>query len=399
MQYPQEIVIRSAFALAAFAAVTLSVPSAACADEFDWLYFPMYANDTAHAVHLRALAFRPDGLLSAATRYPRHGDETWPEQASKAGWYNYEERLIDCETGYFLETASALLDQSGAKLASRPATHAEQVSRLERQLSERANGRGWPNNGDVFLACAAASNAGFKKQRAARAAKAQPLFTDTSLIETLSADSEALLASARMRYDFSRIEKRRAASASELFDDMRAQFAAWRASVNGAYVPDARPGKLGEAAVLVEVNRQIRAARIEHVTLKSIKGAVIEHVQPDAAMQALETVRTDCEYGISVPVARKQKGALRASAVLPELVQRYAGNGEGEGPFGGYYLDTGAAALCQLVDQVRHARPEPVAMPENESGFAYGIEAGTLAKHATPAAMLLAIRAASRNAR
>lgn len=47
------------------------VPGAAQADEFDWVYFPMYVGDMAHAVDLRSLKVRPDGLLNAASRYPR----------------------------------------------------------------------------------------------------------------------------------------------------------------------------------------------------------------------------------------------------------------------------------------------------------------------------------------
>ncbi len=397
MRNPKEIFIRSALTTAAFAAITLLAAPHAFADEFDWLYFPMYANDTAHAVHLSSLKFRPDGLLSAATRYPRTNSEPWTEQESKAGWYNYDERLIDCETGYFLETSNALLGQDGAKLASRPKDHAQQVSRLEDQLREGA-GRRWPNNSDVFLACAAASSPTFKKQRAARAAKAPPLFSATSLIEVLSADSEALSATGRMRYDFSRIQKRPAASASELFDDMRAQYGAWRKSINAAFVPGAALGGRSDQAVLAEANRQIKEARVGHVTIKSIKGSLVEHVHPDAVMGALETSRTDCEYGVSVPVARQPKGPLNAKAVLPDILQRYSADAysEAEGPFGGFFLDSGAAALCQLLDQARHARAS--AEPDDESGFpfAFGLKPGALAQHATPAAMLLAIRAARR---
>jgi hypothetical protein len=397
MHYPKEIFIRSALTIAAFAASSLLAAPNALADEFDWLYFPMYANDTAHAVHLSSLKFRPDGLLSAATRFPRTGGEPWTEQESKAGWYNYDQRLIDCETGYFLETGSALLGQDGATLATRAQDHAQQVNRLEEQLREGA-ARRWPNNSDIFLACAAASSPTFRKQRAAKAAKAPPLFSATSLIEVLSADSEALSATARMRYDFSRIQKRRAASASELFDDMRAQYGAWRKSINAGFVPGASLGGRSDQAVLAEANRQIKESRAAQVTIKSIQGALLEHVQPEAYDGALETARTDCEFGVSVPVARQPKGTLGAQAVLPDILRRYgdAGHADAEGPFGGFFLDSGAAALCQLVDQVRHAGADPVAEPGDASGFPFGLKPGALAQQATPAAMLLAIRSARR---
>lgn len=423
--HAEEILIHSAFTRAvrpavrrpiacafagALAGITLIAAPLAYADEFDWVYFPMYPNDTAHAVHLSSLKFRPDGLLTAATRYPRTSGEPWTEQESKAGWYSYDERLIDCETGFFVETATSLLAHDGTRLATRAKQHDQQVSRLEMQLQESAAKR-WPHHSDIFLACAAASNPAFKKQRAAQAAKVQPLFSDTSIVEALSADNAPLLALARMRYDFSRIEKRPAALASDLFDEMRAQYLAWRKAINGAHVPGRAAS--GDDSVRADANRQLHEAGVQHLTIRSIEGAVIEHTYPGTVSRSagamagtwLESARTDCEYGISVPfaiqkIARDKKPRpstpLRARSVLPDIRERYAENPyrEADGPFGGFFLDPDAAALCQLVAGIRN--PSPTAAPDADTALAYGIEPGALAQQATPAAMLLAIRTAHR---
>jgi hypothetical protein len=421
-RHTEEIAIRSApipATCAALLACHLFAAPIACADEFDWVYFPMYANDSAHAVHLSSLKFRPDGLLSAATRYPRTGDEHWTAQESKAGWYTYDERLIDCETGFFAETASSLLGQDGAKVATRAEPHAEQVKRLEAQLQE-ANGKNWPNNSDVFLACAAASSPTFKKQRAIQAATVQALFSDRSLVTVLSADTAALSAMMRMRYDFSRIERKPAASAIELFQDMRSQYASWRRSINAAHVPVVAADEGRDQALRIKVNQRFEQARLKHVVLKSIKGAVLDYVypaEPDYRLYratepgglVLETTRIDCENGVAVPIARQSirpdgralpNAPLRVKAVMADIQQRYAVHGymDGEGPFGGHYLEEGPAAVCQLVAQARGAGVEEAAAPvEDESGFAYGIKPGALDQHATLAAMLLAIRDARRN--
>lgn len=428
-RHAEEIPIHSAFTSAVrpalrrplacvLASITLFAAPLACADEFDWVYFPMYPNDTAHAVHLGSLKFRPDGLLSAATRYPRTGGEPWTEQESKAGWYNYDERLIDCETGFFLETATSLLARDGARLASRAKGPEQQVERLETHLRESAERR-WPQQSDVFLACAAASSPTFKKQRAAQAAKVQPLFSDVSLIETLGADTAPLFALARMRYDFSRIAKRPAASASDLFHDMRGQYQAWRKATNGALGSAAvvAPGARGDDTVRAEANRQLDEAGALMLEITSIQGGIIEYRYPGATAffgidhaLRLESARTDCEYGISVPVAIQKlrtdgkpgsRSQLRAKAVLHEIERRYTQT-DAEGPFGGFSLDPDAANVCQLVADIRHPKPAAAADPklgldpDVRGALAYGIEPGALARHATPEAMLITIRAAQR---
>lgn len=210
----------------------------------------MYAGDTAHAVHLPALKFRPDGLLSAATRYPRHGDHGWTPEQSKAGWYSYSERLIDCETGYYVETAESLLDHDSATQVTRAVTRDEQIKYLTSQLQEQQ--RKWPKNSDVFLACAAASSPAFYKLRLLDAKKPPPLLSEVSLVEKLSGQSDALSALVTMKYDLGRLGKNKQAPASALFTDVRAHVLAWRRATNAMYMPHEANAR-ADAALLAKV--------------------------------------------------------------------------------------------------------------------------------------------------
>lgn len=401
----------------AAALLSVSLHPAVHADEFDWLYFPMYTGDTAHAVHLSVLKFRPDGLLSAGTRYPRHGDEEWTREESDAGWYSYAERLIDCETGFFLETADALLDRDSVRQVTRPTTKKAQVERLTGQLQ---SDKGWPKNSDVFLACAAASNPALRQQRAQRAKKPLPLLSATSLIETLSGDTAALSALVSMKYDFSRVARRKAATGADLFNDMRAQMLAWRRASNAPYQPRQADARADQAvlALIKQGDNEREVSAIER-----IQGPIVEHViehndfsflRSDAdARRSFDIMRTDCDNGLSVPVAYRKlhpDGRTRASAaqlarkVLPDIMRRYGQAGT-EGPFGGHQLDEAAAAVCAIVAGHRH----PAASDDEKSMAAdtleqafqrlpYGLTPALLEHAASPAAMLLAVRDARRKA-
>jgi hypothetical protein len=411
---------RAAPFAAALLATQLFAAPLASADEFDWVYFPMFKNDTAHAVHLRALKFRPDGLLSAATRYPRASHEAWPEEIAKAAWYDYAERLIDCETGFHVDTAQALLGQDGARLATQADKHALQVTRLEDEL--RKSDKRWPDNSEIFLACAAASNPSYRQRRAALAARTQPLWSDKSLVQTLIEQDAALIQTATLRYDFGPIERRRSASAADLFQDMRAQFARWRSAINAAYAPP-KAIPAADKALLKEANRQLAATGVPDIAIKSLKGSIIEHVVhsedsvhpfgQDATGRGglvLDTVRIDCAYGVSVAVARqvfspsgkqRSSGPLAARAVLADVKAQYqrAPDGQDGGPFGGHALDRGADAMCQLIDALRHPEAQQQQQQSEEPSapaLPYGLTRAALERHSTPAAMLLEIRAAQR---
>lgn len=390
------------------------------ADEFDWVYFPMYNNDSAHSVHLSHLKFRPDGLLRSASRYPRTSDEQWPEDISKVAWYGYEERLIDCETGFFVETSSSLLAQDGKRLISRPAEHKAQVARLEAQLTK--NSRSWPTQSEIFLACAAASNAKFRQKRAAQAAKPIPLFSDRSLVDILAEDTETLWAMKTMRFDFSRIGKKPSAPASALFDDMRAQYGQWRKNAFNVSVTarpaDARRDKAALAAMKARI-KELGAS----VQLRSVKGSVIEidamhdegdyYADGDAARVTMWTTRSDCARGVSVPVAqykmarRGKAGAskpLTVKAVLKDVMEQYGRSPEEPGRFGGPELEQVADAVCTLLDAPAPSKNPDLAADAVEENaetalpMAFGMKLETIAKQKDAAAMLLAIRAASRRA-
>lgn len=363
------------------------------ADEFDWLYFPMYTGDTAHAVHLKSLKFRPDGLLASATRYPRWNDD-WTGPESAAGWYNYSEHLIDCETGLFLETSHALLDIHGATLASKPTTRGQQIERLEPQLAERAGQ--WPDGGAIHLACAAASNPAFQRRRALAATKVQPLFSSRSLIDVLTADSHALREATERRFDVARFTQQPAAPASTLFDAMRAQAISWRKNTNAGHMPAAADAAR-DAAALAAANAKIQEAGLDHLVINRVTGDVIEFTYPKEhsllrfmpragqADQVQETARVDCAYSISLPVAQQtlkagKRGAvvpLKVKAVLPDVIERHERDSG---------MEDDAGTICNAIQIARYGHQEAGAAP-------------ALDAYPTPGALLLALRAHRRGAR
>jgi len=103
--------------LAILPACLLSLPAQASSSE--WLNFPMYSRDSAHAVHLKALKLRPDGLLEAASRYPGHNKEMWSAPENAQGQHEYERRLIDCQSGLHFTYETRLLARDGSVVASR----------------------------------------------------------------------------------------------------------------------------------------------------------------------------------------------------------------------------------------------------------------------------------------
>lgn len=394
---------------ALLAATTLSTAPLALADEFDWLYFPMYVNDTAHAVHLKRLRFRPDGLLSAAMRYPRTLDD-WSGPESQGGWYNYDESLIDCETGYAVRISTSLLDRNNETLASRQIDRSAQLDRLRSELMKESHP--WPTASDRFLACAAASNTTFQQRRAAAAAQVQPLFSDRSLIETLTADTQRLLKTAELRFDFGRMARKPAAQASDLFHDLRAQYTAWRRSFNAAYVLPAA-NVVDDTRVLALTKRVLRDAGYESVTVNGIVGNVVEHSYPskdfeyslgpdETAATLYERTLTDCESGISVPVARhlvkrRQARAATHLKIKDVLTDIRASHEQASGKL--FTMKAIAMTTCKAMASTWRPPVTLTATSEHrDERLPYEMDADAFAAAATPGAMLLAIRAAQRSA-
>lgn len=390
----------------------LAAPLASAADD-DYLFFPISATDNSRAIHLPSLAFSADGLLTASTRYPRSRSEGWlPDEASRAA-YNVDTRLIDCETGFYTETSAALHDKAGVQVAARSSPARQQSTQLEHQL-KRADSDIWPEPSDIFLACAAASSPNLKGQRAARAVKAQFVAPDPANPAQLE-DSKQLFTMARMRYDFSGLEKQPPASALALFGEMRAQHAAWRKSINTPYFP-AASDSVADAATLIKVNAAMRAAGLERIVVKGLRGTAFDQVyqadaarpgitqkQPAGAAFAIETAHTDCHSRLFMPFDQQifdNGGKLIASVqlnarqALAEMKRRYGPDADETDGFDGVAVAANAAVICSLVDAARY--PKSAAAPD---ALLYGMAPGALTKYQSAAEMLLAIRAARRTYR
>ena len=390
----------------------VGAPLANAADD-DYLFFPISATDNTRAIHLTSLVFSADGLLTSSTRYPRSRSEGWlPDEAGRAA-YNYDTRLIDCETGFYAETSTALLDQAGVQVASRNSPARQVSAQLEQQL-KRADSDNWPEPSDIFLACAAASSPTLKGQRAARAIKAQFVAPDSANPAQLE-DSKQLFTMARMHYDFSSLEKQPPAFALALFGEMRGQHAAWRKSINSPYFP-APSDSVADAATLAKVNAGMRAAGLERVVVKGLKGSAFDQVyqadaahpgiaqkQPPGAAFAIETAHTDCESRLFMPFDQQifdNGGKLIASVqlsakqALADMKRRYGADNDGAAGFDSVAIAANAGVICGLVEAARH--PKPAAAPD---ALLYGMAPGALSKQQSAAEMLLAIRAARRNYR
>jgi hypothetical protein len=131
----------------------------ASAETSRWLQFPMYPNDTAHAVDREALKMRPDGLLQSGARYPRADKSSWTDEQNQQAWYEYFERLIDCRTGMFLDTRYLLLDKQNKIVAEKSILPDEWIARIALKQSEIADYK-WPMMSEITMACLAAGNNG-----------------------------------------------------------------------------------------------------------------------------------------------------------------------------------------------------------------------------------------------
>ena len=387
-------------------------PIAGAADD-DYLFFPISATDNSRAIHLTSLAFSADGLLTSSTRYPRSRSEGWlPDESARAA-YNYDTRLIDCETGFYAETSTALLDQAGVQVATRKSPVRQLSTQLEQQL-KRPDSDNWPEPSDIFLACAAASSPTLKGQRAARAVKAQFVAPDPANPAQLE-DSKQLFAMASMRYDFSSLEKQPPPSALALFGEMRAQHAAWRKSINSPYFP-AAPDAAADTVTLAKVNAAMREAGLERIVVKGLRGTAFDQVyqadaahpgiaqkQPANAAFAIETAHTDCDSHLFMPFDQQifDNGGkliasvqLNAKQALADMKRRYGPDADVGAGFDGVAVAANAGVICKLVEAARH--PKPAAAPD---ALLYGLAPGALAQYQGAADMLLAIRAARRNYR
>lgn len=215
--------------------VSASLTSPICpAALADWLYFPMYERDTAHAVHWSALKFRDDGLLAVATRYPRHPGEPWTEEESRYGWYNYEKSLVDCQTGFTITLKKELLGQTGDVIAQREEpgkTLADWKADLPSQLQSHK----WPNHYSSFLACASVKDAELKRSRQQLVQQSKTLISYTPIIEPLKRDSYRIAGKRLLRFDLDALKKSRPANPEAALKILQQQYQNWRSGFSAAF--------------------------------------------------------------------------------------------------------------------------------------------------------------------
>lgn len=141
-----------ALALSATHACAAAAAPAAGDDARWWRFF----GDDAHAIDRARLKFRADGLLESASRYPRTSAQGWTAEQHERGWYEYQERLIDCRTGLALDTALALLDRDSQPIARRESSYESQLEKIALRQDEVIR-HTWPENSELWLACALAA--------------------------------------------------------------------------------------------------------------------------------------------------------------------------------------------------------------------------------------------------
>ena len=321
----------------------------AATDMTDWIYFSMYPNDTAHAVHLGALQWRDDGLLASASRYPRTSPHPWAEAQSKRGWYDYFTRLIDCESGMAIDTGRQLLGRDGQTIARRDV--AASVLAEWKQSLERRLPRAWPDNSEHFLACAGAADETLVARRAQIRATPPPPLSYTPLVATLREDSSGLIAQRTWQPEDTVVGD--VPSPAAVFDALRASHEAWLAAFHGTTMwPAPRPP---QAAMPDSATAWLDARGADFDALTSAGDGTVTYADrapsrydlptgtldavPEAARgarDALLTVRVDCRSGVHVPqrlMWRDRAGKdlaeqpLDADAVARDAIKRARASG------------------------------------------------------------------------
>lgn len=398
-----------------------SLFSSAQADPFDWLYFPMYQRDTAHAVHLSALKPRPDGLLDSATRYPRVREEQWTQAESDAGWNDYQQRLIDCETGFSIVYREHLLSQEGKIIASRDNTAAN-LAKWKADLSNEMRQPAWPIANEIFLACAAAGDAQFLAQRRQASKKKVEVLSYTPRIKALKAEThDVFWRKTQFRPDIEGLLKHPPADAYALFGKLQNQHRAWLSGFAPDLVRQGKSGSEAAAAGLNEENqRWLSSQQIEVANVSSRPDGTVRYTNlrpayadlPDDYREVPSKLRNaeaadldvylDCRSGRQVPSRllwldgeRKPLASVPISVkpLLQALKQQAAYN-DGAAPEN-ILQAASNNAICQAVAAQCMGKP-----PAELYSFAFSVQDEEAIKLAdSPAAALLAVRKAYRNYR
>ncbi|MDR0215237.1 MAG: hypothetical protein LBJ15_14680 [Comamonas sp.] len=195
---------------------------------YRWLNFPMYHNDTAHAVDLGALRWRPDTLLQTASRYPLHGSESWPKELYSRAWYVYAKRLVDCQTGHDAEISEALLDRNGQLLLERPAQSAP------RMMTDRRDGANrWLGSSEIGLACLAAGDPKLLDQRREAARQPAPRLSYLPISAQLQDDAGLLRSKLSFQIDLAKLQAAKPGGTSAMLADIARQRAQWQRELHG----------------------------------------------------------------------------------------------------------------------------------------------------------------------
>ena len=296
-----------------FGVLALFACAAASANERDWLYFPMYHNDSAHAVHYKALRLRPDGLLQGATRYPGHSPEgTWAKKDWDAASYEYYTQLIDCDTGLSIDTSHQLITDTGETVARRDFGRDEWIADLVRTGQSGGGAHRWPSNSERFLACAGYRDPQLKKSRARNANKV-PFIGYQRLVTTLSDDTSHLVGKGKPGFDAEALEKSSKGQPDRLFEGLRRQYADWLSGFTQRPAPNAVLRARAPEGAQARALAWLQERRVEVNTLEVRNDGSIEFSEPIRGLFGIEPppeapgatdvrlqARLDCHSGIVV---------------------------------------------------------------------------------------------------
>lgn len=323
------------------------------ANERDWLYFPMYHNDTAHAVHYKALRLRPDGLLQGATRYPGHSPEgTWSKPDWDRASYEYYTQLIDCDTGLSVDTSHQLITDTGETVAKRELGRADWIDDIVR-TGQTGDRHVWPSNSEIFLACTGYRDERLKKARTGNSSTV-PFIGFERQVTNLANDSRALAAKSFFSFNFDGAEKASARQPERLFDGMRQQYRNWLSGfmrTQGGTTQRLAPAPAGAQARAVEWLNE-RGLAVTSLTVRpdgsiemaeEIRGFSRAHA-PDKARSATrlhEQMLIDCHSGVVVSnraLWTDDAGKVLLRQTLPwkdvfnDVQRRYGLNGMDDSP-------------------------------------------------------------------
>jgi|GEM_PF-5932144 len=310
--------------------------------------------DGAHAVDRDRLTPRADGLIESASRYPRTSAHGWTAEQNARGYYESLERLLDCRTGLYLDTALLLLDRDSQPVARRELSYEDQLQQIAWRQDEVATHR-WPDSSEIWLACALAMT-----PRGKAGSTAAP--------ETQSP--------AEFAYDYAAIGDAPPADARALFERLRAQYD----QAIARYAPPL-PAAKTTAAVPRRNERRSRSAPAEDALsafdLDSLRhrgdGAIevtsrasrtdVERwpqaVPEDAKVE--QVLAIDCRNGLTLPIEQTFRAAAGGAelsrrsapvlATLTQLAQQASYGQSGWSEWLGPRSPSDSASLCKLAAQ------------------------------------------------